>query len=86
RWWATRTWRTPGPRKPNPPIWSGAGKGAWSRKVEQRVADEGMVDDILAKVREGGISTLSEREKATLLSATERLRSQEAESGRVDRL
>ncbi|MCP4592777.1 MAG: rhomboid family intramembrane serine protease, partial [bacterium] len=47
RWWATRTWRTPGPRKPNPPIWSGAGKGAWSRKVEQRVADEGMVDDIL---------------------------------------
>ena len=88
RWWATRqsasrsrqTWT------PKRKVWPGVGKGAWGRKVERHAADEEEVDRILAKVREGGINTLTQQEKKTLLDATERLRRDEAHAGRVDRL
>ena len=88
RWWATRR-HTFAPRTPpgtGRGIWPGIGTGAWRQKVERRVADEEVVDRILAKVREGGIGTLTASEKKTLLEATEALRRQEDEAGRVDRL
>lgn len=88
RWWATRGFDA-AQRRVHPPQgswWSGMGKGAWRRRVERRAADEEVVDRILAKVREGGIETLTDVEKRTLLEATERLRQEEARNGRVDRL
>ena len=88
RWWATHHF-TPRARRaatPGRSVWSGVGRGAWRRKVERRATDEEAVDRILAKVREGGINTLTEQEKRTLLDATERLRREEAGTGRVDRL
>jgi membrane associated rhomboid family serine protease len=88
RWWATRTWVGTSRRAfpPHERVWPGVGDGPWARKVERHVVDEGEVDRILAKVREGGIVTLTEQEKRTLLDATERLRQAEARAGRVDRL
>lgn len=88
RWWAMRRF-TAGPQQsaqPKTRIWSGVGHGSWRRKVERHIADEETVDRILAKVREGGIGTLSEQEKKILLDTTERLRRQESSAGRTDRL
>jgi len=88
RWWATRLLASGAPQSspPKDGVWSGVGKGAWRQKVERHAADEETVDRILAKVREGGVATLSEREKKTLLAATERLRREDERAGRTDRL
>jgi membrane associated rhomboid family serine protease len=88
RWWETRRLGTVTQTIPPPraEVWSGVGQGPWRQKVESRVADEETVDRILTKVREGGIATLSEQEKRTLLDATARLREADARAGRVDRL
>ncbi|MFH0980755.1 MAG: rhomboid family intramembrane serine protease, partial [Planctomycetota bacterium] len=88
RWWTMRQYAAASRRAapPHAGLWSGVGQGAWRGKVEQHVADEATVDRILAKVREGGISTLTDQEKKILLEATERLRQEEARAGRVDRL
>ena len=88
RWWETRRLGTVTQTIPPPraEVWSGVGQGPWRQKVESRVADEETVDRILTKVREGGIATLSEQEKRTLLDATARLRAADARAGRVDRL
>jgi len=56
----------------------------FSARVAQRRDDALTVDQILKKVYEGGIHSLSEAEKRALGEATERKR--QAESGHVDRL
>ena len=88
RWWATRRLASGAPQSSpaDPGLWSGVGKGAWGRKIERHAADEQAMDRILAKVREGGIATLTEQEKRTLLAATERMRQEDARCGRTDRL
>jgi membrane associated rhomboid family serine protease len=58
------------------------GPGAWEARMQRRVTDAAEVDRILKKVYEGGISTLSEREKRTLAEATERQRQEDLKAKR----
>ncbi len=83
RWWAMRKLTTTprGASQPQSRLWPGLGTGPWRQKVEHRVADEKTIDQILAKVREGGIGTLTDQEKKILIQATERLRQQEKHTG-----
>ena len=80
-WWSRSQWRVPGfgaTRRPKP-------KG-FKAKVARRREDEETIDRILKKVYDGGIHSLTEKEKRELQEATERRRQQDAQSGRVDRL
>ena len=63
-----------------------SGAGSFQRRVEQRAADATTVDQILAKVYEKGIHSLTPEEKRALTEASERLRAEEARMGRTDRL
>lgn len=82
RWWTKTGWRWPRRttrvRRAKP--------GGFESKIAQRREDAETIDRILKKVYEGGIHSLSDREKRALQAATERQRQREADAGRVDRL
>ncbi len=81
-WWSSTRWRIPRGRgrarrvKPS----------KFEAKIAERQADQETIDRILRKVYDGGIHTLTEREKRALQEATDRQRTREAQAGRVDRL
>ena len=79
-WWSGTQWRFLPRRDPKKP------KSRWNQNLEEEQADGQEVDRILKKVYEGGIHTLTDREKRILQAATERQRQREASAGRVDRL
>jgi membrane associated rhomboid family serine protease len=86
RWWAISGSRwfgrligtSAGPRQPRPT--------AWQRKMEGRKADAELIDELLAKVYEGGLHSLTPKERKELTEATERARQREKQAGRTDRL
>lgn len=84
-WWATTEWRTTrgAPRAARPPK---ARRSKFTERVAQRRTDAVEIDRILRKVYDGGVQTLTDREKKILTEATERQRQAEASAGRVDRL
>ena len=49
-------------------------KGAWQRKVKREQETESTIDEILKKIHDQGISSLTDKEKRTLAQATERQR------------
>ena len=51
--------------------------GAWDRKVRRRAEEEAHVDEILQKIKDHGIASLSRAEKRTLQEATRRQRDEE---------
>lgn len=51
-------------------------EGAWQRKLQSEAAERREVDRILDKVHDGGIGSLTAREKRTLKDATKRQRDQ----------
>jgi membrane associated rhomboid family serine protease len=59
--------------------------GAWERKMEQRAKEAARVDEILKKVHEKGMHSLTSREKKFLEEASRRQRMEDA-SRRVDQL
>ena len=82
-WWSRTEWRWPRfkgirtkRRKPR----------GFAAKVAQRREDEETIDQILRKVYEGGIHTLTETEKRALQEATERQRQRDKEADRIDRI
>ncbi len=58
------------------------GPGAWNARMEERIADAAEIDRILQKVYDGGINTLTEREKRALAAATERQRQEDLKAKR----
>ncbi len=58
----------------------------WQKKMDQRRADADLIDELLAKVYEGGLHSLTPSERKALTEATERARQQEQSAGRTDRL
>ncbi len=82
-WWARSEWRLPGflsrPR-------ANKKSSSFQQKVQQRRDDTGLVDDLLRKVYDGGIHSLSESEKRQLHEASQRQRERDEGRGRVDRL
>ncbi len=82
-WWARAEWRLPSflnrPR-------SKKRASSYQQKVQQRRDDVGLVDDLLRKVYDGGIHSLSESEKRKLQEASQRQRERDDGRGRVDRL
>ncbi len=50
--------------------------GAWQRKVRRQTEEEKTIDEILRKVHENGINSLTRKEKNTLADATKRQRHQ----------
>jgi membrane associated rhomboid family serine protease len=52
-------------------------KGAWERKMKKRVETEKTVDEVLRKIHDKGINSLTEKEKKILADATERQRKDE---------
>ena len=81
-WWATTRWRLPRRR----PKAKWAKPTRFAKKVTERREDQETIDSILKKVYDGGIHSLSDREKQALQAATERQRQREKEAGRTDRL
>ncbi|MFQ5463940.1 MAG: rhomboid family intramembrane serine protease [Phycisphaerae bacterium] len=81
-WWARTQWSVP--RMPK--MRMKGGPGGFAAKVEQRREDAETVDRILRKVYEGGIHSLTEREKIALKEATQRQAQREREMGRLDRI
>lgn len=80
-WWSRTQWSIPGfskLRRTKP-------KG-FQAKVVQRRADEETIDRILKKVYDGGIHSLTEKEKNELQDATERRKQHETKMGRIDRI
>ncbi|MFQ5592157.1 MAG: rhomboid family intramembrane serine protease [Phycisphaerae bacterium] len=81
-WWASTRWGLPGRRprlrRPKP--------RGFARKIAQRREDQETIDRILRKVYDGGIHSLTDRERTALQEATERQREREREAGRIDRL
>jgi len=59
-----------------------ANRGAWERKMKRRSADQAEIDQILNKIHEHGLNSLSGREKRLLRDATERERREESEIDR----
>ena len=45
-------------------------KGAWDRKMKQQAEEEKSIDEILRKIHEQGINSLTSKEKKTLADAT----------------
>jgi membrane associated rhomboid family serine protease len=86
RWWAIRgseTWaglfgKLVPPGRPRP--------SAWQKKMDRRKADAELIDELLAKVYEGGLHSLSPSERKALTEATDRQRRQEKRAGRTDRV
>ncbi|HEY3245936.1 MAG TPA: DUF6576 domain-containing protein, partial [Phycisphaerae bacterium] len=56
------------------------------QRVQQRADDARLIDEILAKVHEHGVQSLSYAERRMLQEATERQRQDEQHAGRTDRL
>jgi membrane associated rhomboid family serine protease len=81
-WWATTRWRLPSMRRRS----KQARPRGFAKKVAQRREDQETIDKILRKVYDGGIHSLSDRERQALQDATERQRIREQEAGRIDRL
>jgi len=52
-------------------------RGAWERKMERDAEEEKTIDEILRKIHEEGINSLSSKEKKTLSEATKRQRREE---------
>ena len=81
-WWASTHWRLPG--------WTSRSKprrgGRFQANVKQRRDDAETVDRILRKVYEGGVHTLSAREKRALQEASARQQDRERKADRADRL
>ncbi len=84
-WWTTKGSR----------MFAGAGRGkrqvrqgagAWQRKMQSRKADAALIDELLAKVYDGGLHSLSSSERKALTQATERQQREEQGASRVDRL
>ena len=82
RWWSKTEWRIPRRGKKVRPV----RKGGFRERVAQRSEDAELIDRILKKVYDGGIHSLSERDKRALQDATQRQRQREADADRVDRL
>ncbi len=90
-WWSGTRWRQPrqqtrppfARRQARTPKDPGSG---FTEKIAQRRADEQQIDNILKKVYDKGVMSLSEAEKTALREATERQQQRESEAGRVDRL
>lgn len=60
--------------------------GAWERKMLKRAQEARHVDEILKKVHEHGIGSLTAVEKRTLEQASKQQRSDDQTHGRVDRI
>lgn len=80
-WWSRTQWGIPGINK----IRKATPKG-FQAKVVQRREDEETIDRILKKVYDGGIHSLTDKEKNELQDATERRRQHEAKMGRIDKI
>lgn len=59
------------------------GEGAWQRRMEQRDRDDAEVDRILQKIRDRGITSLTEGEKRILQEATRRQQEQDSTTRRL---
>ena len=81
-WWAMRQVRMPRRRSAS----KGARPVGFKARVAERREDAETIDRILRKVYDGGIHSLSDREKKSLQEATERQQRRDKEAGRVDRL
>ena len=55
------------------------GSGAWQRRINQRRADEDVIDRILGKVRDQGVGSLTPGERRQLENATRRRREEDQE-------
>ncbi len=51
-------------------------QGAWQRKMQRETEDDRTIDEILKKIHEQGINSLSAKEKKTLAKATDKQREQ----------
>jgi hypothetical protein len=60
--------------------------GAWQKKIDRRAQDAARVDEILKKVHEHGIHSLTAREKKFLEQASHQQKEEDARVGRTDRL
>ncbi len=60
--------------------------GAWERRRKRHAEEEARVDQILAKVREHGLQSLSRSEKKTLAEATRRQQERDRQVDRANRL
>lgn len=60
-----------GPANPNP------NSGAWQRRMKRLAEEQAQVDEILKKIHDKGIASLTAREKKILQDATRRQREQE---------
>jgi membrane associated rhomboid family serine protease len=69
--------RGSGPVDRSSPSGPAPGKGRWAKKLQRRIDREDEVDRILKKVYEGGIQTLTPKERQILMDATERQRQEE---------
>jgi len=52
-------------------------KGAWERKMKKRAEADKTVDEVLRKIHEKGINSLTEKEKKVLADATARHRDED---------
>ncbi len=87
-WWAMRgeQWWS-GRRRQSRAVPAAHGRAApFRRHINDRKRDAVLVDAILAKVHQRGITALSETEKRALAEATARQQADEREFDRVDRL
>lgn len=80
-WWSRTQRSIPGFNK----IRRSTPKG-FKAKIVQKRADEETIDRILKKVYEGGVHSLTEKEKNDLKDATERRQQRDAKMGRIDRI
>ena len=83
-WWNTTTWRLPrflSSRKGGSPH-----RSSFTKKVQQRRVDQETIDNILRKVHDVGLHSLTEAEKRLLTEASERQQKRDDAAGRVDRL
>lgn len=60
------------------------GPGAWSQRMQQRRDDEKLLDELLRKVKDHGVDSLTDRDKARLAEATHRRRAEEENLRRLD--
>ena len=85
-WWATRGSRVFSKLGSRRPTARRASAGPFQQRVERRRADAELIDELLAKVYQGGLQSLSSTERKALTEATERQQREEERIGRTDRL
>ena len=61
-------------------------QGAWRHKMEQEERGNAEVDQILAKIKEQGIGSLTNHEKKALARASEQQQAEDEKLGRIDKL